>query len=116
MYRAFREYGYDVTVVHHPKELAWIVVKSKKKNDTIDSLKIARLHMVGMLPESHLLDKDEQMARDLLVQRVKTGNEIGRLKGSIISYLTREGVYHTLLPESADNFSDKRAYQSSEVS
>ncbi|MEP0824650.1 MAG: hypothetical protein HRF40_04125 [Nitrososphaera sp.] len=70
MYRAFREYGYDVTVVH-PKELAWIVVKSKKKNDTIDSLKIARLHMVGMLPESHLLDRDEQMARDLLVQRVK---------------------------------------------
>jgi hypothetical protein len=37
---------------------------------------------------------------------VKTGNEIGRLKGSIVSYLKREGVYHTL-PESADN-SDKR--------
>lgn len=105
VYRVFRDFGYDVTVVH-PKELAWIV-KSKKKNDTIDSLKIARLHMVGMLPESHLLDRDEQIARDLLVQRVKTGNEIGRSKGSIISYLKREGVYHTL-PESSDNFSDKR--------
>lgn len=105
VYRAFQDYGYDVTVVH-PKELAWIV-KSKKKDDVVDSLKIARLHMVGMLPESHLLDRDEQMARDLLVQRVKIGVEIGRLKSSIISYLKREGVYHTL-PESADNFSDKR--------
>jgi transposase len=105
VYRAFRDYGYDVTVAH-PKDLAWIV-KSKKKNDTVDSLKIARLHMVGMLPESHLLDRGEQMARDLLVQRVKTGVEIGRLKTSIIGYLKREGVYHTL-PDSADNFSDKR--------
>jgi len=36
--------------VAHPKELAWIV-RSKKKNDRVDSLKIAKLHMVGMLPE-----------------------------------------------------------------
>jgi transposase len=55
MYRAFRGCGYDVTVVH-PKELAWIV-KSKKKNDTVYSLKIARLHMVGMLPESAFLTR-----------------------------------------------------------
>jgi hypothetical protein len=92
----------------HPKELAWIVVKSKKKNDKADSLKkIAKLHMSGMLPESHLLDPEEQVKRDLLVQRVKMGNEIGRLKNSIISYLKREGVYHRL-PPSTDNFSDKR--------
>lgn len=105
VYRAFRDYGYDVTVVH-PKELAWIV-KSKKKNDAVDSLKIARLHMVGMLPESHLLDREDQTARDLLVQRVKIGVEIGRLKTSIISYLKREGFYSTL-PSTSDNFSDKR--------
>lgn len=54
-----------MTVVHHPKELAWIVVKSKKKNDKADSLKkIAKLHMSGMLPESHLLDPEEQVKRD----------------------------------------------------
>lgn len=88
VHRALASYGYDVTVVH-PKELAWIV-KSKKKNDKADSLKIAKLHMSGMLPESHLLDSEEQVKRDLLVQRVKIGNEIGRLKNSIISYLKRE--------------------------
>jgi len=87
-------------------ELAWIV-KSKRKNDRVDSLKIAKLHMVGMLPESHLLDGDEQVARDLLVQRVKLGVEIGRLKNSIVSYLKREGVYQSL-PEASDNLSARR--------
>ncbi|MEO9294909.1 MAG: transposase [Nitrososphaera sp.] len=87
VHRALASYGYDVTVVH-PKELAWIV-KSKKKNDKADSLKIAKLHMSGMLPESHLLDPEEQVKRDLLVQRVKIGKEIGRVKNSIISYLER---------------------------
>lgn len=105
VHRALTSYGYDVTVVH-PKELVWIV-KSKKKNDRADSLKIAKLHMSGMLPESHLLDSEEQMKRDLLVQRVKIGNEIGRLKNSIIAYLKREGIYHRL-PPSTDNFSEKR--------
>lgn len=106
VHRALASYGYDVTVVH-PKELAWIV-KSKKKNDKADSLKIAKLHMSGMmLPESHLLDPEEQVKRDLLVQRVKIGNEIGRLKNSIIAYLKREGIYHRL-PPSTDNFSEKR--------
>ncbi len=69
VYRAFRGYGYDVTVVH-PKELAWIV-KSKKKNDAVDSLKITRLHMVCMLPESHLLDGVREKVEKLGV-RAKT--------------------------------------------
>jgi transposase len=90
VHRALASYGYDVTVVH-PKELAWIV-KSKKKNDKADSLKIAKLHMSRMLPESHLLDPEEQVKRDLLVQRVKIGKEIGRVKASIISYLKRESI------------------------
>ena len=68
--RAFRTHGYSDITVAHPKTLAWIV-RSKKKNDKADSLKIAKLHMAGMLPESHLLDRDQQIARDLLVQRVK---------------------------------------------
>lgn len=59
--RALRGYGYNDITVAHPKELVWIV-KSKKKSDRVDSLKIAKLHMVGMLPESHLLDRDEQIA------------------------------------------------------
>jgi transposase len=105
--RAVRMHGYsDVTVVH-PKTLAWIV-KSKRKNDRVDRLKIAKLHMAGMLPES-LLDKDEQIVRDLLVQRVKLGVGIGRLKNSLIGYLKRGGVYDSL-PPTGDNFSAKRRH------
>lgn len=104
--RKLREMGYTDVTVAHPKELAWIV-RSKKKNDRTDSLKIARLHMGGMLPESHLLDREEQLKRDLLVQRVKLGVEIGRTKTRIISYLKREDIYNTL-PKTEDNFSIQR--------
>jgi transposase len=104
--RALKMHGYGDVTVAHPKTLAWIV-KSKKKNDKVDSLKIAKLHMAGMLPESHLLDRDEQIARDLLVQRVKLGVEIGRLKSSVIGYLKREGL-HSSLPKTRDNFSAAR--------
>jgi len=104
--RALRMHGYSDVTVAHPKTLAWIV-RSKKKNDRVDSLKIAKLHMAGMLPESHLLDRDQQVVRDLLVQRVKLGVEIGRLKNSVIGYLKREGVYDSL-PPTGDNFSVKR--------
>jgi len=106
--RALKMRGYNDVTVAHPKTLAWIV-RSKKKNDKADSLKIARLHMAGMLPESHLLDRDQQIARDLLVQRVKLGVEIGRLKNSLIGYLKREGVYDSL-PKTGDNFSVKRRH------
>jgi len=104
--RALRTHGYNDVTVAHPKTLAWIV-RSKKKNDRVDSLKIAKLHMAGMLPESHLLDRNDQIVRDLLVQRVKLGVEIGRLKNSVIGYLKREGVYESL-PKSGDNFSARR--------
>jgi len=104
--RALKMHGYGDVTVAHPKTLAWIV-RSKKKNDKVDSLKIAKLHMAGMLPESHLLDRDEQIARDLLVQRVKLGVEIGRLKSSVIGYLKREGLHH-VLPKTRDNFSAAR--------
>jgi transposase len=104
--RALRMHGYMDVTVAHPKTLTWIV-KSKKKNDRVDSLKIAKLHMAGMLPESHLLDRDQQIARDLLVQRVKLGVEIGRVKSSLIGYLKREDVYNNL-PKTTDNFSVRR--------
>ena len=104
--RALGMHRYSDVTVAHPKTLAWIV-KSKKKNDRVDSLKIAKLHMAGMLPESHLLDRDDQIVRALLVQRVKLGVEIGRLKNSVIGYLKREGIYDSL-PKSGDNFSIKR--------
>jgi transposase len=104
--RALRTHGYSDITVAHPKTLTWIV-RSKKKNDRVDSLKIAKLHMAGMLPESHLLDRDQQIARDLLVQRVKLGVEIGRLKNSLIGYLKREGIYDDL-PKASDSFSIKR--------
>jgi transposase len=104
--RALKGHGYTDVTVAHPKELAWIV-RSKKKNDRADSLKIAKLHMAGMLPESHLLDREEQIVRDLLVQRAKLGVEIGRLKNSVIGYLKREGIYDSL-PRTGDTFSLKR--------
>ncbi len=104
--RRLREMGYTDITVAHPKELAW-VVRSKKKNDKADSLKIARLHMAGMLPESHLLDRQEQVKRDLLMQRVKLGVEIGDVKKRIISYLKREDAYNSL-PKTTDNFSAER--------
>lgn len=103
--RALEGYGYDVTVAN-PKQLKWIV-RSKKKNDKADSLKIARLHMSGMLPESHLLEREEQVKRDLLIQRVKLGAEIGNVKRSVISYLKREDVFSSL-PKTEDNFSVTR--------
>jgi transposase len=108
VFRTLKGLGYDDITVAHPKELAWIV-KSKKKNDKADSLKIAKLHMAGMLPEAHLLDREEQVFRDLLIQRVKLGVEIGRLKNTVISYFKREGVYNSL-PESEDNFSAARRH------
>src|SRR2546422_4952725 len=83
--RALEGYGYDVTVAN-PKQLKWIV-KSRKKSDKVDSEKLARLLMVGMLPEAHLLSREEQLKRDLLVQRVQLGREIGRMKTRILSYL-----------------------------
>ena len=104
--RALKGQGYMDVTVAHPKTLAWIV-RSKKKNDRVDSLKIAKLHMAGMLPESHLLPRDQQMVRDLLVQRAKLGVEIGRLKNSVIGYLKRESLYDSL-PRTRDNFSEKR--------
>jgi transposase len=105
-YRMLKGRGYDDVAVAHPTELAWIV-RSKKKNDRADSLKIAKLHLAGLLPESHLLPQIGQIERDLLIQRVKLGSEIGRMKSRIISYLKREGVYGHL-PKSKDNFSARR--------
>jgi transposase len=104
--RTLRDLGYTDITVAHPKELAWIV-RSKKKNDRADSLKIAKLHLAGLLPESHLLGREEQIERDLLIQRVKLGVEIGRMKSSVLSYLTREGVTQSL-PGTSDNFSAAR--------
>ena len=98
--------GYEYLTVAHPKELSWIV-KSKKKNDHVDSVKLAKIHMMNMIPESHLLSEEERIFRDLLIQRQKIGSEISRMEVSIIGYLKREGLYNSL-PESNENFSDKR--------
>ncbi len=60
-----------------------------------------------MLPESQLLNRDKQIVRDLLVQRVKLGVGIDRLKNSRIGYLKREGRYGSL-PKTGDNLSIRR--------
>jgi hypothetical protein len=106
VFNNLRPMGYESITVAHPKELAWIV-KSKKKNDRVDSLKLAKLHLVGMLPESNLLSEEDRIFRDLLIQRAKLGQEITKMKTSIISYLKMEGLFNSL-PESSENFSDKR--------
>jgi len=104
--RQLRQMGYTDITVAHPKELTWIV-KSKKKHDRVDSVKIGKLHSVGMIPEAHLLKREDQILRDLLLQRVKLGQEISRLKNSIIGYLKREGLYDSL-PKSTNGFSALR--------
>jgi transposase len=82
-------------------------MKSKKKNYRADSLKLAKLHLVNMLPESHLLSEEDRIFRNLIIQRAKLGQEIAKVKTSVISYLKREGLFDSL-PESSENFSDKR--------
>ena len=101
-----RSLGYSDITVAHPKELSWII-KSKKKNDHVDSVKLAKLHLVDMIPESHLLSEDDRIFRDLLIQRVKLGRSIATTKNSIIGYLKREGLFDSL-PKTNDNFSKKR--------
>ncbi len=105
-HRQLKELGYTDITVAHPKELAWIV-KSKKKNDRVDSVKLAKLHSVGIIPEAHLLDREDQVFRDLLILMTKMGQETSRLKNSIIGYLKREGLFQNL-PETSDNFSEER--------
>ena len=104
-FRAMTQFGYDVTVAN-TKELAWIS-KSKKKNDKTDNLKLAKLHMAGILPEAHLLTREEQLTRDLLIQRVRLGQDVTKLKLRILELSQREGV-NELLPVTSDNFSVKR--------
>ena len=91
------ELGYSDVTVAHPKELVWIT-KSKRKNYRVDSIKIAKPHLLG---------DEDRISRDLLIQRVKLGRSIADTKNSITGYLKREGLYNSL-PESSDNFSEKR--------
>lgn len=60
--------------------------------------------MVDMLPKSHLLTREEQIEGDILIQRVKLGVEIRKIKNSIISHLKREDFYDAV-QKTDDNFS-----------
>ncbi len=60
--RKLRALGYSDITVAHPKELVWIT-KSKKKNDRVDSLKIAKLHQAGMIPVD-LLTNPPDVSKD----------------------------------------------------
>ena len=106
-YRQLRELGFADITVAHPKELSWIV-RSKKKSDKVDSQKLAKLRSVGMIPEAHLLEREDQIFRDLLIQRVKIGAEVSQIKNGIIGYLKREGLFQDL-PDSVANFSEERS-------
>lgn len=82
-------------------------MKSKTNNDRVGSIKLAKVHLVNMMSESHLLDDAGRIELDLLVQRAKLGKSIASLKTGIIGYLKREGVFDSL-PRGSDNFSAKR--------
>ncbi|MCL4480804.1 MAG: hypothetical protein M1113_04895 [Candidatus Thermoplasmatota archaeon] len=97
----------------HLRELSWIT-KSKKNNDHVDYIKVAKQHHVGIIPESHLLDENERIFRDLLIKVVKMGRSISFTKNSIIGYLKREGIYGNL-PKTNDNFSAKRRKVMNEI-
>ena len=81
--RTMKDLGYCDFTVAHPKEIAWIT-KSKRKNDKADILQLARLHLVNMIPESHLLDEGGRIFRDLLIQRVKLSQSVASTKNGII--------------------------------
>ena len=100
--RALKDAGYSDITVAHPRELSWIT--KSKKNDRADSLKLAKLHLVGVIPEFHLLEEKERIRRDLLIQRVKLGRSAASTKNSIMGYLKREGLFDNL-PETGGNFS-----------
>ncbi len=54
--RALKDLGYNDITVAHPWELSCIT--KSKKNDRVGSIKLAKLHLVGMIPESHPFDEN----------------------------------------------------------
>ena len=106
--RNLRTLGYSDNTVAHPKELSWII--KSKKNDHVASVKLAKLHLVDMIPESHLLSEDDRIFLDLLIQSVKLGRSIATTKNSIIGHLKREGLFDSL-PKTNDNFSIREGKQ-----
>ena len=111
--RPLARIGYEDVTAAHPKEIAYIV-KPKKKNDKAESLKLAKLHLVGVIPESHLLEEDGRIMRDLPIHRVKLEKSIASIKNSIIGYLKRESLFDSL-PKNNDNFSEKRRKAMKEI-
>ena len=101
--KTLKDLGYSDITVAHPKELGWI---TRLKKNRVDNLKLAKLHLVNMIPESHLLDADDRIFRDLLIQRVKLGKSVASTKNSIIGYLKRKDLPEKL-PETDDNFPER---------
>ena len=57
--RALKNLRHNDITVAHQEELSWIT-KPKKKNDRVDSIKLAKLYLVDMIPESHFIDENER--------------------------------------------------------
>lgn len=53
--KTFKSLRHPDLTIAHPKEFAWIV-KSNKKIDRVDSLKLAKLRRMSSLPGSHLIE------------------------------------------------------------
>ena len=69
--KALKNMEYYVITVAHPKEI-WCITKSEK-SDRTDLLKLAKLHLVGMIPKYHFLDPKDRIFLSLIIQRVKLG-------------------------------------------
>jgi len=104
----------ESTIIAHARETSYInaaLVNGAMSHivELDDVHKSSILHPGAVVIPATLavFEREEQMARDLLIQRVKLGVEIGRLKNSVTSYLKREDVYQSL-PQTTDKFSDAR--------
>jgi transposase len=103
----------DATAVVATPTLTWSRVGGEPAVETVyesirvDARMLADLLRAGMIPESRLLEREEQVKRDLLIQRVRLGAEIGRVKTRILHYLRREDLYNSL-PKTANKFSIER--------
>ncbi|MEM4090859.1 MAG: hypothetical protein QXQ46_09010 [Thermoplasmatales archaeon] len=81
--------------------------KSKIKNNRVGSIKIAKLHLVNMIPKTYLISDEDRIVRDLIMQGLRLSQYIADTKNSITVYLKKEGLYSSL-SESSDSFSEKR--------
>lgn len=88
---------YDTLAEHltptlaNPLKLSWIT-ESAQKSDDIDAEKLAKLHRVGMVPESYVPPEDIRRYRELTRGRQRLVQERTSWKNEVHGLLDRHGV------------------------